>query len=526
MKQVVAVISLLHEAAGEGSLHRRFRGEPVLAWTLERVKRASRVETVALLAWQDQVERLDGMPAQVVCVGERRPLPSVEAVSVALRWADGWRGGLLGACTFDRGYHGPSIKRIMDAAEVDEVLLVESDAGLVDPALLDAVVEHAEGHEDVGYVFTPVAPGLAGILVRRKLVEALKETNGHPGRLLNYWPQLPGRDPIGLPTCAPHPIPAARTTNRFSLDSDRQLERVARATESLNGQLVRSDALELVRRMKGLGNDRWPREVTLEINTDRRTRAIFRPAVDRPPMSLELAAGLFAELGRCDDLRLTIAGLGDPLLHPQLFDMLQLARDAGIRAVHVETDLAGAPPDAVDRLFDSPLDLVSVHIPATSVATYANVMGVDALADVIAGINRFVARNRHLPLLVPTFVKCRENLHEMEAWYDYWLARLSAAVIVGPGDYAGEIPDVAVADMSPPMRIACRRLASRLTILSDGRVVPCEQDVHGRQALGVVGQDSIEEIWRDRMEQLRNRHACGRWGDPPVCANCREWHRP
>jgi radical SAM protein with 4Fe4S-binding SPASM domain len=209
-----------------------------------------------------------------------------------------------------------------------------------------------------------------------------------------------------------------------------------------------------------------------------------------------------------------------------LFEMLEMARSAGIRAVHVETDLVGAPPDAVDRLFESPIDLVSVHIPATSVSTYAKAMGVDALAEVIGGVNRFINRNRHLPLLVPTFVKCRDNLAEMEAWYDYWLNRVSAAVIAGPSDFAGLIEDVGVADMSPPLRVGCRRLASRITVLSDGRVVSCEQDVHGRQAMGVVGEQSIEEIWHGRMEQLRGQHACGRWESSPVCAKCREWHRP
>ena len=76
----------------------------------------------------------------------------------------------------------------------------------------------------------------------------------------------------------------------------------------------------------------------------------------------------------------------------------------------------------------------------------------------------------------------------MEAWYDQWLRAVGSAVIVGPSDFAGQIPDHAVADMAPPLRRPCARLESRMTILSDGRIVTCEQDVLGRQTLGSLGE--------------------------------------
>jgi radical SAM protein with 4Fe4S-binding SPASM domain len=148
------------------------------------------------------------------------------------------------------------------------------------------------------------------------------------------------------------------------------------------------------------------------------------------------------------------------------------------------------------------------------------------LENLQAFVTERAARGRAVPVLAPLFTKCAANLAEMEPWYDQWLRAVGSAVIAGPSDFAGLVPDVSVADMSPPRRKPCARLASRLTVLSDGRIVSCEQDVLGRQVLGAVGEDALTDVWQKRMAALREEHRCGSWSNRPVCGPCREWHRP
>jgi len=113
----------------------------------------------------------------------------------------------------------------------------------------------------------------------------------------------------------------------------------------------------------------------------------------------------------------------------------------------------------------------------------------------------------------------------MEAWYDHWIRNLGCAVITGPSDCAGQISDVAAADMSPPKRVPCRRLRSRMMILSTGQVVACENDVHGLYPVGKIGRESISEIWRKGFGLLREEHEASRYS-LPICQSCRDWHRP
>ena len=540
---VCAILSMLHEApddhAGMNSATRLFRANPVLHWTLERMGRATRIGSASILCWEDQlpgvVQVAEEHRVHVLAKGPRVQLPEVDSVTASRHWADGWRGGLLSTCHFDLGFYGPWHREVAQRLGADAVLLVDPASGLVDPVLLDRLIEHAEERTEVELCFCAAAPGLGGALLRRGLLDRLAAAKAHPGRLLHYLPDQLSREPLAGDGCAPVPTPVARTTQSFSLHSRRQVERIEAATVSLNGELVSSDAEAIVRRVQSAARiDPLPREVVLELNTARATRPIFWPgrkgAIERPPISAPCVAALLEELRDTDDVRLTLGGVGDPMLSEHVFDVIAAAAAQGVVSIHVETDLLGVTPDQVAQLVRSPVEVVSVHLPALTPQTYAAVMGVDAYATVLENMRRLVAERQsargRLPILVPVFVKCAANLAEMEGWYDQWLRAVCSALVLGPSDYGGGIPDVAVADMAPPRRLACGRINSRVTVLCDGRVVSCEQDVHGRQEMGRIGQRPLREIWQESFAALRGDHGQGEWKKRPVCAGCREWHRP
>jgi hypothetical protein len=272
----------------------------------------------------------------------------------------------------------------------------------------------------------------------------------------------------------------------------------------------------------------------LELTVRRASKPIHSPLssvkIDRADLTLDAARAIFEELSAADDARIIFGGIGDPLLHPDFAAMVESAHRAGIGAIAIETDLLETTAEQIDRLVDFPIDIVSVNHPAISAQTYQAVMGVDGLGRVMANLTRLVQRRhaavRGTPLIVPTFFKTAANFGEMDPWYDHWLRVLGCAVISGPPDYAGQIRDVSLAQMEPPRRRPCVRIGNRLTILSDGRVVSCEQDFLGRQPLGTIGEKSIKDIWSGGMSALRRDHATANWNCNGLCAACKDWHRP
>lgn len=592
---VLAVISMLHEPASGHSAQRLFRGSPVLGWTADRLARSGRMAHRILFCWSDQATAaraaVTGQGIEVIDKGPRQEIASMAAVSAARRWADGWRGGLLGTSEYDAGFHGPWTLAAMEQAQASHVLLIDPASGLVDGQLVDRLIDHAEGYPEVELFFTQAPGGLCGLLIKRELVGRLAGPGGvHPGRLLHYMPQQPAPDPIGGNGCCRLAAEIERSLYRFKLDSDRQVQRLTSAMESLNGSLAATEAQELIGRMNAAErcrtippakycdersenertsgdqssrekhdrakNDRektdleqasrvndaddtrvpqnLPREIVLELTTRRATRPIFSPAtlgtIQRDDLPMEIAGSIFAEIGKVDDIRLTLAGVGDPLLHGQVIQIIELAQQAGVRAIHIETDLLDLSTATLDRLGISGVDAISVHMPGVSTGAYQAVMGVDGYMKVLENLQRVLTSRqtmgRQVPLIVPMFAKCRQNLAEMEAWYDQWLGALGSAGIFSPETFAGLMPESAVADMAPDRRVSCRRIQSRLMVLSDGTIVPCEMDVAGKMAMGKIGQVSLQQVWTQRMQPLRQAHEKLELTQYPVCGACRAWHRP
>lgn len=529
--KTIALLSLLAEPSLPGPLRRTFRGEPVLAWTLRRLARVEGLPQSTILAWDDQLSSLQHVDAAIQSCGPRRNVGRLESIAAAQRWSDGWRGGLLQSAPFDVGFAAKPAQQALIEAAADGCLIVGASDGLVDPAILRSVIDAASNGTREFY-FSAAAPGLGGVLVKRSLIDRMAHDGAHPGRLLHYLPEAPVVDPLISDACVAVPLPVCRTTRRFTLDSERQIRSIEQATLPLNGTLMSSEAETLVQRVAALPVDAvFPREVTIELTTRRATRPTYTAAshlsIDRADMSAEGFAAIVEQLQAVDDVRITLGGVGDPLLHPQIAELLPMLRE--LHAVHVETDLVGISEVVLRSLVDARVDVVSVSLPAATPATYQRIMGVDAMAGVLENIRKLLLLRQSadggVPVIAPRFVKLVENFAEMEQWHDTWLRALGSAVIAGPSTFGGRVADLGVADMTPPTRRPCSRIAGRMTILSDGRIVSCEEDVLGEQPMGQVISDTIADVWQRQFDDLRQRHK-SLTSLPVICTACKEWHRP
>ena len=245
-------------------------------------------------------------------------------------------------------------------------------------------------------------------------------------------------------------------------------------------------------------------------------------------MNREQFEKIMADCTAYDDICLTFGGFGEPLTHPDLPAMTAAAKSAGIYGINIETDGLLLQGDLAEALLASPADIISVYLDADSSELYRAVKGRDAFTQAARNVEQFARHSTDSggPLVVPHLVKTRETMPEMEAFYDRWIQCCGAAVIVGFNDFAGQIPDKAVMDMSPPRRFACARLWRTMTILADGKMTPCGQDFKGEHTIGNVLEQSVGELWRsEQMETLRQAHRQDNYQTHPLCAACKEWHR-
>lgn len=504
-KSAAVIVSLLDETHLDTRLH----GRTVLSWVVARLKRHG-FEPI-IVARPEQASALpESLEARIERV-EAPASPEAKARRAALRWLDGWRGGLMRCSHFDRGLDAAVMLEVFRRLELDQAVLLDASSLFFDPGILHELSDRLEDAEQFSLSFCPATPGVAAVALKRGFVEKLASSLATVGTALSYTPASPSPDPLVSPACvnAPKPLTQTRTPLRVTRQNASTIEQLLSAGD------LEADAFDAAELLRQLESAPMPRDVTVELTTRRLCRPVDWTPAERPDLEPIRADAIFADVAR-SGARLTLGGVGDPTLHRDFVSLIESARRAGVEAIHVETDLLGDDPTI---LATPGIDVVSIHLPAMSAETYQAVMGIDGYTRVLENLKQLIAARAGagsmLPILVPTFTKLQANLGEMESWYDQWLRALSAAAIIAPRD-----PSLAVADMTPPKRRPCVRLAQRLTVLSNGRATTCEVDCHGGQSTdaGLLG------AWR-AFDTVRADHAEGAWDRHPVCATCRSWHR-
>jgi spiro-SPASM protein len=115
---------------------------------------------------------------------------------------------------------------------------------------------------------------------------------------------------------------------------------------------------------------------------------------------------------------------------------------------------------------------------------------------------------------------------EIEQFYRSW--KDTAQVIIQKYDhFCRTLPEQAASDLSPVKRRPCWHLLRDMTILLDGQVPCCREDLgalRGRSVkpvLGNVFNESLADVWERGMEMYRE-HCRGEYG--LLCTECDEYY--
>ena len=525
-------------------------GEVVLRRTVARVAQVKSVGPVCVLCPDDQAARCEEMLAGTKAEVRRfsaGPAPWAALVTPARKWSlDAWRGGIGGTTHFDEYLDARLLDELLKSVDADVILSVPPAAPLFDSVMADRMIEYHRGLDDeTNLVFTQAPPGVTGVLMHRTLVRELAEKSIPIGWVFGYKPDSPRKDLIFHPCCFEIPPELRYASGRLVADTQR-------ATDRLTSLLLEGDVPDGVaagawlQRHADEPSERLPREVEIELTTDDPyPDALLRPRGSRVgprgPMDPVTVDRVMAEMGAFDDSLVVWGGFGDPLRHREIIGLLdrtaRARRDGcGPYGLAIRTSGVDLSDDVCEALVAADVDVVSVLIDAWSPELYGQLQAPGRPSDaeleaVLAGVERLnQCRQRRAlsrPLVVPEMTKARDNVHELDAFYDGWLRRLGSVAISGHSHCAGQCEDRSVIRMAPLPRAACRRLASRCLVLADGRVVACDQDFNGRHVIGDLAEASLEAIWGGpAMMRIRSAHLEGSYDPTPLCAACDDWHRP
>ncbi len=494
----------------------------ILQTTLQRLCESQTLDSIVLIVPQqfDVEPLLDRqrlrLPVEVErCDGDSPFDESHRAISAARIFSDtSWRGGIAGMSVYDELLCPAVMDGLMQKRNLSAALLVGPDWPLVDvtsPDGCDSLVRrHWEEPKERRLVITQSPPGLCGCVINADLMRELANatTDGvRPvgatiGAALVYQPQSPRGDIIGTDANVQidHRTRSALTRATYDLPRWRNaIRNVVGTSDHLATSLVAEGEL--------------PQHVILELCVERTNHGEFREHLlqvcggppQRKPLTLPVAQRVFEQLGASGDGVLTLGGVGDPLLHPRCYEMIALAKECGVRAVHLRTELL-CDQAAIDQLLESGVDIISVDLHADSDSTYAKMMGTDRYRDVISNIQyllqcRGAAPNQlALPWIVPRMQRCATTFADIEPFYDRWLRVLGTAVIEGRG--GGDHDENSLEPAVTPAKVVQHELKRRMLIHCDGTVPVSECDGHAREHAGYATLHTLSDLW---CELLRLR---------------------
>ncbi|MDR1045020.1 MAG: radical SAM protein [Candidatus Adiutrix sp.] len=231
-----------------------------------------------------------------------------------------------------------------------------------------------------------------------------------------------------------------------------------------------------------------------------------------------------AEEGLC---ALGFGGLWEPLLSPDLPEIVARARDRGLVDVMFNTNGLLLDEKTGRALIQAGLTRLMISLDAATPETYARLRVGSDFERVTANIENILALRqslgRRLPLVRLSFCRTAVNEHELEAFQGRWRGLVDFFSVQAYGRYPGAAPPgFPRGGATPPPAGRCAQPHKRLLVRHDGRVLPC-CDASGLELnLGDVADRSLGEIWRGRpLADLRRRLAAGDLSGPAApCRAC------
>ena len=519
-------------------------GAPVLYHTVNRLTLSNDYKVVLLFAEGPDAEgdvrrtreMLSGLEYEIH-VSSAGDVPSRDFLRRGRLWSlASWRGGIGGTTYYDEAGAPAALVEAAEKFAADTVGLLTSDSPLADPHLASQLVAwHREHIRNARVTVTGVPPGLAPAFFNVEILKNLAQLNLTLAASVAYRPSAPQRDLAATEAHFESDIEIRTCPWRLTAHSARQLE-LLRALARLGASPRTAKSLDVVRALAA-NPEVAAGEIPAQLEIEPTTRTDAAPFCLREyvssrevaDMPLDAFGRIVSSLGPANDVVVSLEGLGEALLHPELAALVACAKKAGALGVHVGTNGRLLDDRSFQALSEARLDILSVMIGAWTDASYRALYGTGGIEAVRAAVeDAFRARaasRAAWPLIVTEITKMRQVEPEIEPFYDHWNTHSDWPVIRPYNDFAGQIGDHATIHMRTSSRIPCRKIFHELYIDASGAAWPCRQDIHRTHPLGNAAEEGAGALWRSEfMRGLRAAHAAGDYGFFPLCKDCKDWY--
>ncbi len=251
---------------------------------------------------------------------------------------------------------------------------------------------------------------------------------------------------------------------------------------------------------------------------------------DTPHMS-ERIFKLIADEAGPHGAYLRISGGGEPMLHPQASELLVYAKKQGCKIGLITNGSAFTEKNS-RMLLDAGVDMIEFSVDACDEETYKVVRKGLKWDRLLRNARRMIdIRNK---LKSPSKIIAsgvNQNGVDIDAVEKFWREEIGVDNFIKRKFLTWgtntTLDANRSADPAPYLNtdeVPCPFIFERLNIDSRGNVMVCGYDIAANTSMGMVGLQTISEIWHgDGFRFYREKHLAGRGKDIDMCRGCPDW---
>jgi radical SAM protein with 4Fe4S-binding SPASM domain len=263
----------------------------------------------------------------------------------------------------------------------------------------------------------------------------------------------------------------------------------------------------------------FPLNVDIEVSSKCQIKCAhcFRQAMDMGEddfMPMEMYRRIIDDCGKHGLFTLKFSMRGEPLLHPEIVEMVRYAKEKGVREVWINTNIGPLKEKMARGLVEAGTDWITVSFD-----------GLRENYELVRTPLKYEQSLRKLKMLrqVRDELGGKTLLNVQSIW---------SAIADDPDEYVtlmkGIVDRVAYnPDMNfqeyilvPDDEFVCPRLWQRIAITSKGNYLKCPSDFTMEEILGTVDEYTVKEAWDILQQQQRDLHSSGHKKDSAVCNRC------
>lgn len=232
-------------------------------------------------------------------------------------------------------------------------------------------------------------------------------------------------------------------------------------------------------------------------------------------------------------LIITVNKDGEPLLHPELPQMIKYAKDKkAAHKINFYTNGILLSEAKSLELIKSGLDTIHISIDAFTNETYRKIKNSQKFETVEKNVKRFVELKKKFhskaPLVIAKMIHTPDTKDEVTLFANKW-KRIADFIEIGEyHTWDGTLNNASLFEQTEARqrikRYPCTFLWYNPVILWDGRVTTCCVDYQGKGIIGDLKEESLAKIWQGNiLKNLRIAHLKGDYGSIALCRNCQFW---